>query len=115
LGVAGGTHLRPTATVRIRSEDKLLEASAMGDGMIDATCAAIQEALGINCRLVSFKVGAVTGGTDALGEVTLGVDVDGVTYTGRGVSTDVVEGSARAFLNAVNRSMTVSSRKQAAS
>ncbi|MDQ4149364.1 MAG: 2-isopropylmalate synthase [Actinomycetota bacterium] len=116
LGVAGGTHLRPTATVRIKADNnRLLEESALGDGMIDATCAAIQKALGINCRLVSFKVGAVTGGTDALGEVTVGVDVDGVTYTGRGVSTDVVEGSARAFLNAVNRSMAITSRRQAAS
>lgn len=114
LEVRGGTQVRPTATVRIRMGDQVFEESAMGDGMIDATCGAIERALGLDCRLVSFNVGAVTGGTDAVGEITLGVEVDGVQYTGRGVSTDVVEGSARAFLSAVNRAASVSARRRAA-
>lgn len=112
LQVAGGTALSPTATVRVRRDGEVVEESARGDGMIDATCSAIQRALGIDCKLVSFHAGAVTGGTDAVGEVTVGVEVEGKTFTGRGISTDVVEGSARAFLNAVNRSMTVRKRSQ---
>lgn len=103
IQVAGGTHLSPTATVRIKQNGNVVEESAMGDGMIDAACMAITRALGLDAKLVSFNVGAVTGGTDAVGEVIVQVEVEGVRYTGRGVSTDVVEGSARAFLNAVNR------------
>ncbi len=113
LQVRGGTHVHPTAKVRIRSGDETFEESAEGDGMIDATCGAIQRALGINAKLVSFKVGAVTGGTDAVGEISVQVNVDGVIYSGKGVSTDVVEGSARAFLNAVNRATNVNTRRAA--
>jgi 2-isopropylmalate synthase len=111
LQVRGGTHVHPTAKVRIRSGEETFEESAEGDGMIDATCGAIQRALGINAKLVSFKVGAATSGTDALGEVSVQVNVEGVLYSGKGVSTDVVEGSARAFLNAVNRATNVNTRR----
>ncbi|HLI57420.1 MAG TPA: 2-isopropylmalate synthase [Actinomycetota bacterium] len=108
IQVAGGTHLSPTATVRVRHNDQVVEEAALGDGMVDAACSAIARAVGLEARLVSFKVGAVTGGTDALGEVTIGIELDGNFYTGRGISTDVVEGSARAYLNAVNRAVSSS-------
>ena len=115
IQVAGGTHHSPTATVRVRRNGDVVEESAHGDGMIDATCGAIQRAVGLDCKLVSFHAGAVTGGTDAVGEVTVGVEVLGKTFTGRGISTDVVEGSARAFLNAVNRSLAGRMGKEASS
>ena len=75
----------------------------MGDGMIDAACGAIQRAAGVEARLMNFHVSSVTGGTDALGDVVVQLDVDGRRVTGRGVATDVVEASARAYLAAVNR------------
>jgi 2-isopropylmalate synthase len=105
LAVTGGTHLSPTATVRLRRDGEMLEDSAMGDGMIDAAYGAIARAAGIDARLVSFNVSAITGGSDALGDVVVQVDVEGRPFTGRGVSADVVEASARAFLAAVNRSV----------
>jgi 2-isopropylmalate synthase len=78
--------------------------------MIDAACGAIQRAIGIDARLESFSVASLTGGIDALGDVTVVLATgDGSTEdptrraTGRGVSTDVVEASARAYLAAVNR------------
>ena len=108
IQVAGGTHLSPTATVRIRHNGQVVEESALGDGMVDAACSAIGRAVGLDARLVSFKVGAVTGGTDALGEITIGIELNGNFHTGRGISTDVVEGSARAYLNAVNRAVSTS-------
>ena len=77
----------------------------MGDGMIDAAMGAIQRACGVEGRLVSFNVSAVTGGTDALGDVVVQLDVEGRRVTGRGVATDVVEASARAYLAAVNRAL----------
>ena len=106
LHVAGGTHLSPTATVRLRRNGSVLEDSAMGDGMIDAACAAIARACKVDgAKLVNFTVSSVTEGTDALGDVVVQLDVDGARYTGRGVSSDVVEASARAYLSAINRAV----------
>src|SRR3954469_25465816 len=75
--MAGGTHLSPTATVRLRRGEELIEESAMGDGMIDAACGAIQRAAGVEARLVAFNVLSVTGGSDALGDVVVQLDIDG--------------------------------------
>ena len=83
----------------------MVEAKGSGDGMIDAACSAIREATGVHARLIDFQVSSVTGGIDALGDVTLRLDIDGVHVNGRGVSTDVVEASARAYLSAVNRAL----------
>ncbi|MGZ8578701.1 MAG: 2-isopropylmalate synthase, partial [Actinomycetota bacterium] len=105
--VAGGTHLAPTATVRLRRGEEMIEESAMGDGMIDAAMGAIMRASGVEGRLVSFHVSSVTGGSDALGDVVVQLDIDGRRVTGRGVATDVVEASARAYLAAVNRALQV--------
>ena len=59
--------------------------------------------VGVDARLVEFYVSAVGGGTDALGDVTVQVEHEGARVTGRGVATDVVEASARAYLQAVNK------------
>jgi 2-isopropylmalate synthase len=110
LQMGGGTHLQPRATVRLRRGEEVIEESAMGDGLIDATMGAIQRAAGVEGRLVTFNVSSVTGGTDALGDVVVQLDVDGRRVTGRGVATDVVEASARAFLAAINRALQLSAR-----
>ncbi len=119
IQVAGGTHLSPTATVRLRRNGEVIDESAIGDGMIDAACGAVQRATGIEARLESFNVSSVTGGIDALGDVTIVLattgDLDGPKVrraTGRGVSTDVVEASARAYLSAVNRLMSLAARER---
>ena len=118
IQVAGGTHLSPTATVRLQHGDEEIDESAIGDGMIDAACGAIQRATGLEARLESFQVSSVTGGIDALGDVTIVLAIgDGESApvrraTGRGVSTDVVEASARAYLSAVNRLVALSTRSR---
>jgi 2-isopropylmalate synthase len=103
LQVAGGTHLAPTATVRIARDGQSVTESAMGDGMVDAAFGAIKRATGVDVDLRSFNIAAVTEGSEALGDVTVQVEIEGDRYTGRGISTDIVEASARAFLNAINR------------
>ena len=103
--------MSPTATVRLSHDAGVVEESAIGDGMVDAACAAIAKAVGVDARLVEFHVSAVTGGTDALGDVTVQVEFEGVRVTGRGVSTDVVEASARAYLQAVNKLARSTERK----
>ncbi len=108
LQMGGGTHLQPRATVRLRrGDDEPVEESAMGDGLIDAVMGAIQRASGVEGRLVNFHVSSVTGGTDALGDVVVQLEIDGRRVTGRGVATDVVEASARAYLAAINRALQV--------
>ena len=101
LAVAGGTDTPPRATVRLARGGELAEADATGDGMIDAACNAVATAVGVEARLVHFAVAAVTPGSDAVGDVTVQVDVGGRLVNARGVSTDVVEASARAFLHAL--------------
>jgi len=110
--VGGGTHLQPRATVHLRKGEETIEESAIGDGLIDAAMGAISRAAGVEARLASFQVSAVTGGTDALGDVVVQVDVDGRRVTGRGVATDVVEASARAYLAAVNRAIAVAAKDE---
>ncbi len=105
LQVGGGTHLSPSATVRLRRGEETIEDSAFGDGMIDAACGAIQRAAGVEARLIHFNVSSVTGGSDALGDVVVQLEIDGRLVTGRGVSVDVVEASARAYLAAINRAL----------
>ncbi len=117
IQVAGGTHLSPTATVRLRRGDLNIDESAIGDGMIDAACGAIQRATGVTARLESFNVSSVTEGIDALGDVTVVLAVNDEAAqapvrkaVGHGVSTDVVEASARAYLSAVNKLVRLTAR-----
>src|SRR4051794_25614725 len=103
LEVHGGTAMRPSARVVLMSQDSKVEATGTGDGMIDAAIAAISEATGVGGTFSDFRVSSVTGGSDALGAVAVTVEAEGRKVTGRGVATDVVEASARAYLNAVNK------------
>ena len=98
---------RATPVVQATVNDRV---SAIGDGLIDAAMGAIARAAGVEARLVSFHVQSVTGGSDALGDVIVQLDVDGRRVTGRGVATDVVEASARAYLAAVNRALQVQAK-----
>jgi 2-isopropylmalate synthase len=103
LDVHGGTTATPSARVVLTDGSTKVEATADGNGMIDAAIAAIAQATGVSGTLTDFNVSSVTGGGDALGDVVVQLDVDGMKANGRGVATDVVEASARAYLAAVNR------------
>jgi 2-isopropylmalate synthase len=104
LRFQGGTAEVPQATVVLTRDGEKVEVTSDGDGMIDAACQAIKEATGVRGTMTDFNVSSVTKGVDALGDVVIQfTSEDGVRVSGRGLSTDVVEASARAFLNAVNR------------
>jgi 2-isopropylmalate synthase len=80
-----------------------VEADGEGNGMIDAAFEAIARATGVESIVLDFKVSSVTKGGDALGDVVVQLECDGLKASGRGVATDVVEASARAYLAAVNK------------
>jgi 2-isopropylmalate synthase len=98
----------PTATVRIHTEGRTLEEAATGDGPVDAMINAIDRAIGISAKLLEYNVHAITPGRRAIGEVSVTVQINGARFIGRGASTDIVEASARAYLNAINRYKTSS-------
>jgi 2-isopropylmalate synthase len=96
----------PHATVSVRSPDgELLTGSFTGDGPIDAIFRALNAATRIDARLREFRVDAVTGGQDALGETSVVLEVDGVQGSGQGVSTDILEAAARAYALALSNAV----------
>ena len=106
--VSTGSKSIPMATVLVTKDGKEYRETAMGDGPVEAICKAVDKACGISGRLVDYAVRSVTSGKDALGEVTLKVEHEGRVFLGRGVSTDIIEASARAYVNAVNKIVTLS-------
>ncbi|MGH8959303.1 MAG: 2-isopropylmalate synthase [Acidimicrobiia bacterium] len=103
IHVAGGSDLTPTATVRVEKDGTEQLFSGQGDGMIHATFAALRLAFGTEAKLLDYRVVPVTSGADAMAEVNVIVQIGDRTYAGHSVNTDVVEGSAEAFANALNK------------
>ncbi|WP_334109531.1 2-isopropylmalate synthase, partial [Thermodesulfitimonas autotrophica] len=104
LHISSGTTIVPTATVGLKVGESLVEEAACGNGPVDAIYKAIDKITGIKCTLESYGIDAVTGGKDAVGSVTVRVKNEkGKTFLGRGLSTDVLEASARAYIDALNK------------
>ena len=113
LEISSGIKRVPVATVVLRRGKKLLRATANGDGPVDATCKAIDKLTGLTPRMLDYSLRAITAGKDAQGEVSVRVLVGGTEVIGRGASTDIIEASARAYLNAMNRCMAGTALKSA--
>lgn len=103
LQFTSGTNLVPTATVRLKRDNEIFQESDWGDGPVDAAYKAIDQITKVQGRLADYSIRAITGGKDALGEVVLKLEVNGHTVIGKGNSTDVIEASVRAYLNAINK------------
>ena len=110
LSVMSGSRTVPTATVRLKKAAtkshpaEFTQDAGIGDGPVDAALKAIDRLTKCKGQLHDYSLRAVSQGKDALGEVTVKVDFgDGHMVTGKGASTDIIEASARAYLNAVNR------------
>src|SRR5262249_45806294 len=103
LHIYSGTSAIPTATVRLRVGDATKEGAAIGDGPVDAVCKAISAVTGASARLERYDIRAVTSGTEAMGEVTVLLVDRGRKVQGRAASTDVIEASARAFIDGLNK------------
>jgi 2-isopropylmalate synthase len=103
FNIQSGNIAVPTATVRVKSGSERFEEAATGDGPVDAIFNAIDRALGLSTKLLEYVVQAVTPGRQAIGEVSVSLEIDGRKFVGRGASTDILEASARAYVNALNR------------
>ena len=103
LIVLTGTMVKPNATVKMEVAGELKSHSSFGDGPIDATYKAITILAQSKCKLLKFAVSSITGGTEALGEVSVRLEDEGQIVTGQGVDPDVVTASARAYINGLNR------------
>jgi len=108
--VHAGSELHPRATVRVAVEGEEREATAEGDGPVDAALRAIKEAVGTDTVLEAYVVKAITGGTDAQGEVTVKIaephppeQMPTRVISGQGANTDIIIASANAYVNALNR------------
>lgn len=101
--INSGNTITSTATVLLQNGNGQKEKVSTGDGPVDASFNAIKKYVNLDIKLEDYSLRAVTEGTDALGEAFVKVSYDGVSHTGRGLSTDIVESSINAYLNAVNK------------
>src|SRR4051794_4406714 len=106
FNVEASSSRTPLAEVAVRMPGgQLAEGSFTGDGPVDAFFSALNAAVGHEARLKEYHVSAVTGGRDALGETTVLLELNGVTASGQGVSTDILEASGRAYLRALSNAL----------
>jgi len=103
LAVTSGTNIVPDVTMRLKSAGKVHAGKATGDGPIDACYVAIDRITGLKGKLLNYSIQSVTEGQDAMGEVRVRVNFNGQKVIGIGASTDVIEASVKAYLNAVNK------------
>jgi 2-isopropylmalate synthase len=103
MHIYSGTSAIPTATVRLRVRGEVREGAAIGDGPVDAVYKAIAQVTQSSAKLARYDIRAVTSGTEAMGEVTVHLEQNGRKMMGRGASTDVIEASAKAYVDGLNK------------
>jgi 2-isopropylmalate synthase len=103
LHVTCGTTVIPMATVKLAINDRPAQGAGYGNGPIDAAFDSIAKLTGTDSELLRFSVSALTGGTDAQGEVTVRLKENGLIALGRGADPDIITASAKAYINGLNR------------
>lgn len=112
LHTSSGSGIVPTATIKLARHDKIIQEAACGDGPVDAAYKAIDKITGFSPRLQDYSLRSVSMGKDAQGEVTIRIEYKKRVITARGSSTDIIEASVRAYLNAINKILAVQSASQ---
>ena len=113
LHISAGSTTLPTATLKLKKGGKEQEGAATGDGPVDAVFNAIDRLTGFKGKLENYSLKALTQGKDAQGEVTVTLATNSDEAHGRGVSTDIIEASAKAYLNGVNKLLLKHKKKSA--
>jgi 2-isopropylmalate synthase len=101
--ISTGSKTVPTATIKIKVDDVIIEESATGDGPVDAVFKAIEKATKVEPELSRLVISPVTEGKDALAEASVTLNLNGKRVVGKGSSTDIIEASALSFIDALNR------------
>ncbi len=101
--IQSGTNIKPQAKVALKTNGEVVRAEAVGDGPVDAVYNAIDKIIGLDTKLLNFSITALTGEKEAIGESNIRLEIGGRKVGGRGVSTDIVEAAALAYINAINR------------
>ncbi|MDP2928949.1 MAG: 2-isopropylmalate synthase [Candidatus Omnitrophota bacterium] len=101
--IESGDRMKPSAVIQIDYKGRLYDAASVGDGPVDACYKAIDKVIKIGGKLLDYQVKSVTSGKDALGEVSVKIGSKKSVVSGRGASTDIIEASVKAYVNAVNR------------
>ena len=101
--IASGDTVKPAATITIKYKGKLYDSVSGGDGPVDACYKAIDKVIRIGGKLLDYQIKSVTSGKDALGEVSIKIGSKDAIVSGRGASTDIIEASIKAYVNAVNK------------
>lgn len=101
--ITSGDSVKPSATINIRYKGKSFESSSGGDGPVDACYKAIDKIVKTGGKLLDYQIKSVTSGKDALGEVSVKIGSKGAVVSGRGASTDIIEASIKAYVNAINK------------
>lgn len=103
FAVNSGTQIKPQAEVTLKHRGKTVKSKSGGDGPVDACFKAVDKITGIRVRLLDYRLEAITQGRDAQGAVNLSLICRGKSLSGRGFSTDIIEASILAYINALNR------------
>jgi len=103
LSISSGTNVRPVASLKMKIGGAVVETVQHGDGPVDAAYKAITALTKTKSNLLKFEVKGITGGTDALGEVAVSLEEDGITARGSGAHTDIIVAAAKAYITALNK------------
>ncbi|KPA17178.1 2-isopropylmalate synthase [Candidatus Magnetomorum sp. HK-1] len=103
LHVTCGTTVLPMASVKLMVNGRSVQGAGYGNGPIDAVFNTIADLTNTQTELLRFTVSAISGGTDAQGEVTVRLQQDGIVALGRGADPDIITASGRAYINGLNR------------
>ena len=103
LNISSGTKQKPTATLKLKVNEETIEKTEHGDGPVDAVFKSITSITDTKSKLLKYEVKAITGGTDALGEVVCSIEEDDRSVSGHGADTDIIIASAKAYINALNK------------
>jgi 2-isopropylmalate synthase len=105
IQTVSGNQALPLSAVTLRRNGEIITDAACGNGPVDAAFKCIARIASLEVKLQDYELKAVTHGADALGEASVKIEIEGQIFAGRAASTDIIEASARAYLNAINRAL----------
>ena len=116
MQISSGSSMIPTATVSLRNAaGDIIQDAGTGDGPVDAVYSTIARITGVTAKLLEYSIRAITGGKEAQGEVYIKLDYQDRSYRGRAFSTDIIEASALAYLQAINRIISANGKESTSS